>query len=305
MTLLESRLSSPSLILVLLTSSLSGGCGSESTEAQSGEQQLVPAGEPRQVSTPVSGQSFTSAGQEPAMPGLIAADDPVPIHTSAVPGEAATEDVCRQVAFGSEANPVNVHILLDRSQSMLEPVRPEDPAGPTRWTAMTSALRAFLQNPLTAGAKVGLQFFGLNDGADDCSVEKYMIPAVEIGPMSDSLQALLGAIDATSPGSLTPTGPAVDGALAYARSSALLPENAGRPTVVVLASDGLPSECFPVNDEGQPVHSFSEMTATLERYAFPAKDASGVPLEPAIRTYIAFPPNVGCGMAEATCRHRS
>lgn len=196
------------------------------------------------------------------------------------------EETCRQVAFGIEASPVNVHILLDRSSSMNEPVRAEDPGGPTRWEAMTAALRSFIESPQANGAKVGLQFFGLNDGSDDCSAEKYMTPAVEAGFLVDVRNDVLASLDATRPGSLTPTGPALEGALAHARRSADLPENEGRATVVVLASDGLPSECFPLDAQGQPVQSYNGILETLQRYASPPDDGMGRPLETPVRTYI-------------------
>jgi hypothetical protein len=196
------------------------------------------------------------------------------------------EEACRQVAFGIEASPVNVHILLDRSVSMNEPVRTDAPAGPTRWDAMTSAVRSFIESPQANGAKVGLQYFGVTNGADDCSVEKYMTPAVQAGFLADVRNEMLASLDATRPGSLTPTGPALEGALAHARQSADLPENEGRATVVVLASDGLPSECFPIDSQGRSVQSYSGIIQTLERYASPPEDEMGRPLETPIRTYI-------------------
>ncbi len=201
---------------------------------------------------------------------------------------ASSEDVaaCREVAYGAEAQPINIHILLDRSVSMYEPVSASDVGGPTRWEAVTSALKAFLQRDELLGAKVSLQFFGLADIADDCSVEKYATPRVALGPLAEVRADVLEALDTTQPGSLTPTAPALRGALQYAARVAREAENAGRPSIVVLASDGVPSECFPTDERGEPILSNVELERTLKEFASPPLDAAGSATQPAVRTYV-------------------
>lgn len=273
------RLSRPlrSVLLLGAASCAFVACGSESecTSISCADDVAVPppAAEEPNTDAPSGGGTFV--------------DDPVGNGTTPT-NESTTEleEACREVAFGSEASPVNVHIVLDRSVSMNEPVSADNLTGPTRWEAMTGAIRSFLESPLANGAKVGLQFFGLTNGNDDCSIEKYMTPAVEAGFLTDVRGELLAALDETRPGSLTPTGPALAGALAHARDTALLPENEGRATVVVLVSDGLPSECFPTNDQGQVVQSYATILDTLETYANPPVDDVGNPVEDPIRTYI-------------------
>ena len=194
-------------------------------------------------------------------------------------------EVCREVSFSAQSSPINVHIMLDRSLSMNEPA---DPAFPdlTRWEAVTSALRAFVNSPQAEDARVGLQFFGLSNGLDDCQVPKYSTPRVAVGPLVANRAALLEAIDTTVPGSQTPTQPAVAGGLEYALQVAQAPENAGIPTVMILASDGIPTECGPLDDNGMMISSFREIIDTLESYSQPPRDALGVPMRPPVLTYI-------------------
>lgn len=187
--------------------------------------------------------------------------------------------------FSAQTDPVNVLILLDRSVSMLELADPATP-GVTRWDAVTGALRSFVNSPQAENARVGLQFFGLMNGADDCSLDKYTTPRVPVAPLATNRAALLEAINTTLPGSLTPTAPAVAGALSYALGVARDPANADVPTVMVLASDGVPSECGPMDENGNSILSFQEILTTLESYSTPPNDAAGNPTQPPVRTFI-------------------
>jgi hypothetical protein len=193
-------------------------------------------------------------------------------------------EACREVTFSAQTSPVNILVLLDQSTSMAMPADPALPDGPSRWDAVTGALRAFVLSPQASQANVGLQFFGLM-GRDDCSAAKYADPAVEVAPLATNQQALLAEIDAARPISLTPTAPAVAGALQYARQVAQLPQNAGIPTLMVLASDGIPSECGPMDANGMMIVSFREIIDTLESYSQPEPDAMGNPVPPVL-TYI-------------------
>lgn len=236
-------------------------------------------------------QSQGSAGLQPGSAGqggggrsggLVGAGD-----VTGAGGQVLGEgEACREVSVRAETSPVNIHIMLDRSVSMLDPARQGDPASGTRWDAVTAALRTFLGSELVNGAQVSIQFFGLVDGADDCQVAKYAAPAVPMAPLEQNRAQLIATIDATRPGSLTPTAPALQGALEYALSVAQQPENAERATVVVLATDGLPSECGITNEQGMQFISFQAMEGMLREYSQPAADENGMPVRPAIRTYV-------------------
>jgi hypothetical protein len=192
---------------------------------------------------------------------------------------------CTGVSVNAPTNPVNVMILLDRSVSMNDPVDPTVPNSPTRWEAVTSALRSFVNSALAADSRVGLQFFGLM-AQDDCQVAKYATPAVGVASLGTNRTALLDAIGATRPGSFTPTAPALEGSLSYALSVAQRPENEGIPTVLVMASDGIPTECGPVGPDGVMITSFAQIVDILRSYSQPPLDAAGKPMQPPIRTYI-------------------
>ncbi|HTV19384.1 MAG TPA: vWA domain-containing protein [Polyangiaceae bacterium] len=223
-----------------------------------------------------------SGGTSNTGTGFLNPDDDLP----GAGGNTLEEgEACREVVFAAQTNPVNVLILLDRSTSMLELADAAVP-GVTRWDAVTAALKAFVNSPQAENARIGLQFFGLTNGADDCGVDKYAVPAVPVAPLATNRAALLQAIDTTLPGSLTPTAPAVSGALRYALQVAQDPANVDVPTVMVLASDGLPSECGPMGPDGQQIVSFREIIDTLESYSAPPTDAMGTPMQPPVRTFI-------------------
>lgn len=75
-----------------------------------------------------------------------------------------------------------------------------------------------------------------------CEAEPYATPAVPIS--SDATRAnIITSLDAVQLQGLTPTGPALQGALDHARAWAL--EHPDRQVVTVFATDGLPTECTP------------------------------------------------------------
>jgi len=76
-----------------------------------------------------------------------------------------------------------------------------------------------------------------------CSAADYSNPAVEIGTLNAASGALKLAIAETEPGGATPTAPALDGAIQHAQAWAVA--HPDHKVVAVLATDGLPTECFP------------------------------------------------------------
>jgi hypothetical protein len=232
---------------------------------------------------PAPGGGGTGGTGQGGSPGLVGAG-----AVSGTGGTGLAEgDACREVAIQADNTPVNIHVMLDRSVSMLELVVAGDPASGTRWDAVTSALREFLNSEQANSSQVSIQFFGLTNGADDCNVDKYAVPAVPMGPLTSNRAQLLSTIDATAPGSLTPTTPALEGALRYALGVAQLPENAERATVVVLASDGVPSECTGATDSaGNAIFSVTPVADMVRSYARPATGADGQPVQPPVRTYV-------------------
>lgn len=95
--------------------------------------------------------------------------------------------------------------------------------------------------PLGSGSCLGLPFACVNQ--TQCGAESYAVADVPIAVPSDRA-ALIASLRARQPNGLTPTGPALSGALEQARVWA--GENPGRQVVTVLATDGFPTECEPL-----------------------------------------------------------
>jgi len=80
---------------------------------------------------------------------------------------------------------------------------------------------------------------------DSCSAADYSDPAVEISALSAAAPALNAAIAAIAPEGATPTAPALTGAIDHA--AAWAGSNPTHKVVAVLATDGLPTECDPLD----------------------------------------------------------
>lgn len=226
--------------------------------------------------------SSSGSGQPGSVPATTMGSAGAGSRSTGVPSGSS----CEGEPLSVSTSPANVLLLVDRSTSMLEPVDANVSGGPSRWDAVTGALRSFLDLEQTGNARIGLQFFGLTDGNDDCSIDKYRTPAVEVAPIGTNHDTLVAAIDAQRPGSLTPATPAVTGALEYSLQLAQRPENAGIPGAVIWFFDGVPSECGTVGLDGTTLVSVTDLTAPLERFSQPPRDASNNPTQPPIRTFV-------------------
>lgn len=152
---------------------------------------------------------------------------------------------CTGISLEAEPIPADIFILLDQSSSMGEHrVVTGDPDSPTRWEAITTALKEFISAPESAALRIGLQYFPqLGDmGATECSAAAYASPTVPIALVTEEHRdTLVESIDEHFPSGLTPAIPALDGALQYAQAWAA--DNPDRPTVLLWAADGYPTEC--------------------------------------------------------------
>lgn len=148
---------------------------------------------------------------------------------------------CRGVSTEAAAVPVDLFLMMDRSQSMGFEV---EGSNQTRWEALRDAVQAFAENPDAGHIRAGIGFFSLSGGADDgqdCNADDYAEPVVPITELADGGADLVAAIEEITPSGLTPTVPALEGAISYARSWAQ--DNPERATMVVLVSDGFPTQC--------------------------------------------------------------
>lgn len=147
---------------------------------------------------------------------------------SALLGDAAC------AAFREQANetPLSLYVMLDKSASM-EP----------RWNRAMAGLKAFLQDPQSAGIHVAINFFPKSSQHPECSSEGYLDPAVDFGLLPGHASALISAIDAEKPdGRSTPVHPALGGAIRKAMALAKAAKDEQRPAsaAVLLVTDGEP-----------------------------------------------------------------
>jgi hypothetical protein len=178
------------------------------------------------------------------------------------PLDGSTRGQCYTTSQPVGEIPIDLYFMMDKSSSMNmfdrgQPV--------SRWTAVSQAMKAFINSPKSAGLSAGLAFFPRADSAGSplCSAADYAFPIVPIGVLPAVLPAITAAIGAQVLGSGTPTTPALQGAHIYARSQA----QAGRHAAVVIVTDGQPRQC-----------------GTIESTAAAATSAAGG--HPAIRTYV-------------------
>jgi hypothetical protein len=161
-------------------------------------------------------------------------------------GAGGEAEACTGVGYEAEAIPVDMFIMMDRSVSMSY----ELPSGQTRWEALKDAVQEFVGADSARDIGAGIGFFSLsgigNDSAD-CNADDYADPVVPIAPLGDVGEDLVAAIEDTTPGGLTPTVPALEGAISYAKGWA--EDHPGRATIVVLVTDGYPTQCSSAPEE--------------------------------------------------------
>lgn len=218
------------------TGSAAGGAGKSGTVAS-------PNNGSSTGSTPVSGEAcrglpIDSSDARSSAGGAGGAAGEATRGSEA--GDSSIE-ACNGVSVEAEAVPVDVFVIMDRSQSMGLAVKGSNM---TRWDALHAAVQSFAKDPNAAGIRAGIGFFSLSGGADDardCNPAGYASPSVPIGLISEVGADLAAAMNDVTPGGLTPTVPALQGAISYARAWAH--ENPGRATTVVLVTDGFPTQC--------------------------------------------------------------
>lgn len=143
---------------------------------------------------------------------------------------------CKSEVGKGELLPLDIFIMFDQSQSM-------DCATTTgnRWNAVKQALTGFVNDPGAAGIGVGIQFFGDNGLGSSCDAAAYSTPAVPIAPLPGNANAIIGALDSHRPSTNTPSRPALEGAIAHART--WKQQHPGHTVIVLFVTDGQPNAC--------------------------------------------------------------
>ncbi|MBM4377560.1 MAG: VWA domain-containing protein [Deltaproteobacteria bacterium] len=159
--------------------------------------------------------------------------------TSGAGGGDLVDSACAKSTDEARNVPLDLYIMFDRSGSM---------AGP-KWSQSTAALQGFFESPANAGLGVALRFFP-DSGCDGskCSVSACATPKVPLGyltelsaPTDTHEQALFDAFVGLDPFGGTPLSVALEGAVAWAKDT--LAQNPGHKAVIVLVTDGEPTDC--------------------------------------------------------------
>jgi hypothetical protein len=193
-----------------------------------------------------SGATTTSGGTtvSTTVGGVVISVD----SGSGGPDTGASFANCASDTRSADPKPVDIFVMLDQSGSMtLEG---------DRWAPVTNALKAFVDDPKSAGIGMALNYFprGMDDVAK-CDIDGYATPEVPMAPLDPTQAAAIKrSIDAHNftvaeardvGHSGTPTRPALVGAIQYVTTwIAAHPTHVG---MVLLATDGQPSSglCAP------------------------------------------------------------
>lgn len=182
----------------------------------------------------------TSGGGTSHVPTLTGSSSGASNVGHVTPGSA-----CATSSASVAAPPVHLVFMIDRSGSMGNSKQ----AGQNlekRWKPVVAGLDAFFADDANDNVHASIAFFGQHGKKGDsddieCSADTYKKPAVSMRKLPAG-DVFSDALDATSPNGGTPTKPALEGAIAYAKQvKASLP--AGEKVAIVLATDGDPNDC--------------------------------------------------------------
>ena len=184
-------------------------------------------------------------------------------------GSVTDANACAAESTKAEQLPLDMYIMLDQSGSMSDTVS----GGATKWSAVTSAFKGFVNQPGAAGIGVGIQYFPIAEGGstcsptcaveadcnglgpcifgicfncaasstDSCVAADYAKPDVEIAPLPGAAGAFIASMGKHGPTGGTPTSAALQGAIDHAKAWGT--QNPNHVVIDVLATDGQPSGC--------------------------------------------------------------
>jgi hypothetical protein len=159
--------------------------------------------------------------------------------------------VVEETVVVKRREPLALVLMQDRSSSMVGQCDVGVPCNPQAWAETTEAIRAFVNDPDSAGIDVGLGFFppvqsflGLFQGAcdgSDCGVLQ-----VSPAPLPGSAPAVLDALLLATPSSgplATLYTPTECGLRGVTRACQTVTADTGKKCVAVLITDGTPNRC--------------------------------------------------------------
>jgi hypothetical protein len=148
----------------------------------------------------------------------------------------STLDACVSSTASAALQKVNLVFMYDRSGSMGDKDSNSSFDPNLKWIPVGTGMKAFFKDPGSNTMNASLAFFpSAGDVTANCTAN-YAVPKVALSPADSS--AFVTAIDSTKPQGGTPTVPALQGALSYAKTIAQ--QRPDEKTVVVLVTDGEP-----------------------------------------------------------------
>jgi hypothetical protein len=204
---------------------------------------------------------FGPGSQQPD--GPLGPNNPNVPNLGGIGGPHPTASACVSSTANAQLTPVDMVVMYDKSGSMGDPAEGFDPS--VKWTPVNAAMIAFFSDPNSIGLAASLNFFPQGGDLNSVCAYDYTTPKVALTSLTTP-QPIVDMLNATKPNGGTPTLPALNGAIAYAKQV-----QAQRPsdkTVVVLVTDGDPG--FGINGQyaaGCANHAIAHVAATAQAAA--------------------------------------
>ena len=178
------------------------------------------------------GSGGSAAGGGGGTGGAVdAAPDAPPDVSFGYDASVPDADACAATVVEAKLTPLSMYVLLDRSGSM---------TFSNKWNTAVSAIGQFVSDPKTAGMKIALQYFPLEQG-HDCTGGGYATPAVAMGLLPGHATAINASLSAEMPtGTFTPLEGALNGIANYSATYAGTPPGSAEKVVGLLLTDGIP-----------------------------------------------------------------
>ena len=144
---------------------------------------------------------------------------------------------CATSTATGKADPVYLVFVVDRSGSMKF-----NPQFNNKWDSVLSGMTTFFKDPGSAGLFASEQVFPQKAPSnDECTTGNYQAQLVPMTALPDTAGVLASMLTANGPDPTfgTPTKPALDGAIAFAKTV----QATGKKTALVLVTDGEPNTC--------------------------------------------------------------
>jgi len=176
---------------------------------------------------------------------------------STPPGGGGVNNECASVKAQAEKLPLEMIVVLDKSGSMCEYTSGTNPRdcnnASSKWKVVTKALETFFRSFESTDITVSLIAF---PNGNECSASSYQTP-IERQKLPLGADALVTRMNGLSPNGSTPTTPAAQGAVNYAKTVETAQAGKGK-TVIVFATDGYPQDC-----SGNSIDAAGNVLATV------------------------------------------